>query len=307
MGGLIAALSGPGVSLEEHVSLASHTTLRVGGPARVLATIEDEAALVGVVRCAVERELPLLVLGRGSNLLVGDDGWPGIVLRLGSGLRGITVDGTSVHCGGAEPMPSVAVHTAQAGLGGFAWGCAVPGTIGGGVRMNAGAHGADMSDSVREARVVDPRTGDVETWDIERLGLTYRHSALPDAAIVTQVTLALEPADPAVVLADIDAIRAWRRANQPINRPSCGSVFTNPDGDSAGRLIDRAGLKGTRVGGAEVSMVHANFIVTRPGALAADVVALIELITDRVEAATGVVLVPEVVRPGAPAEGDRQR
>jgi UDP-N-acetylmuramate dehydrogenase len=303
VGDLIGALAGPGVTLAEQQLLAAHTTLRVGGPARVLATVEDEAALTRVVRLVAERELPLLVLGRGSNMLVGDEGWPGVVIRLGAGLRGIEVEGTTVRCGAAEPMPSVALHTAQAGLGGFAWGCAVPGTMGGGVRMNAGAHGADMSDSVVEVRVVDPRSGDVATWDNARLAFAYRSSALPQSAIVTSVTLALEPSDPGEVLAEIDAIRAWRRTNQPINRPSCGSVFTNPPGDSAGALIDRAGLKGTRVGGAEVSTLHANFIVTRPGARASDVAALIELVARRVEETSGVLLEPEVVRPGAPGPG----
>jgi len=297
MDGLLAALAGPGVGLAEHVGLDAYTTLRVGGPARVLATVEDEAALTRVVRTAAEGAVPLLVLGRGSNMLVGDSGWPGVVIRLGAGFRGIEVDGTLVHCGAAEPMPSVALHTAQAGLAGFAWGCAVPGTMGGGVRMNAGAHGGDMADSVVEARVVDPRSGLPEVWDVDRLGFAYRRSALPDSAIVTRVTLRLTAEDPEVVLAEIDAIRAWRRSHQPINRPSCGSVFTNPEGESAGALIERAGLKGTRVGGAEVSTLHANFILTQPGARAADVAELIELIARRVEESSGVRLDAEVVRP----------
>lgn len=298
---LIAELSGPGATLVEDAPLALQTTLRVGGTADVLITVEDEDVLVRVVRATQAHELPLLVLGRGSNLLVSDSGWPGVVVRLGSGLRGIAVVGTSVRCGGAEPMPAVAVRTAQEGLAGFAWGAAVPGTMGGGVRMNAGAHGADMSDALVSARVLDPAVGHLEDWDPARLALGYRHSALPVGAIVTSVLLELTPADPVTVLAEIDAIRSWRREHQPLNRPSCGSVFTNPPGASAGELIDRSGLKGTRIGGAEVSTTHANFIVTSPGVCSADVEALIALIIERVLDETGVVLEAEVVRPVAAA------
>lgn len=293
------------MTLTQGADLALHTTLRVGGPADVLVTVDDEDALLNSVRTVMSHAVPMLVLGRGSNLLVGDAGWPGVVIRLGAGMRGISIEGTTVRCGGAEPMPSVAVRTAQAGLAGFAWGAAVPGSMGGGVRMNAGAHGADMSDALVSARVLDPAVGRIEEWGPERLALSYRHSALPEAAIVTSVTLALTTADPAAVLAEIDAIRAWRREHQPLNRPSCGSVFTNPPGTSAGALIDRVGLKGTRVGGAEVSGTHANFIVTSPGACASDVEQLIALVARRVREETGIELSAEVVRPGPTPEGPR--
>ncbi len=293
------------MTLTQDVDLALHTTLRVGGPADVLVTVDDEDALLHSVRTVVSHAVPMLVLGRGSNLLVGDAGWPGVVIRLGAGLRGISIEGATVRCGGAEPMPSVAVRTAQAGLAGFAWGAAVPGSMGGGVRMNAGAHGADMSDALVSARVLDPAVGRIEEWGPERLAHGYRHSALPEAAIVTSVTLALTTASPATVLAEIDAIRAWRREHQPLNRPSCGSVFTNPPGTSAGALIDRVGLKGTRVGGAEVSGTHANFIVTSPGACASDVEQLIALVARRVREETGIELSAEVVRPGPTPEGPR--
>ena len=293
------------MTITQGVDLALHTTLRVGGPADVLVTVDDEDALLHSVRTVVSHAVPMLVLGRGSNLLVGDAGWPGVVIRLGAGMRGISIEGMTVRCGGAEPMPSVAVRTAQAGLAGFAWGAAVPGSMGGGVRMNAGAHGADMSDALVSARVLDPAVGRIEEWGPERLALGYRHSALPEAAIVTSVTLALTTADPATVLAEIDAIRAWRREHQPLNRPSCGSVFTNPPGTSAGALIDRVGLKGTRVGGAEVSATHANFIVTSPGACASDVEQLIALVARRVREETGIELSAEVVRPGPTPAGPR--
>ena len=294
------AAAGAGAEVVEAHDLALLTTLRVGGPAALLVTVEDEAALLRTVRAAQEERVPILVLGRGSNLLVADEGWPGLVLRLGRGFRGIRIEGTTVVAGGAEPMPAVAVRTAQAGLAGFAWGAAVPGSMGGGVRMNAGAHGADMADSIVTARVVDAATGLIEEWSAGRLQLAYRSSALTSSSIVTEVTLELAAADPVDVLSEIDAIRSWRREHQPLDRPSCGSVFTNPPGASAGELIERVGLKGTRIGGAEVSTTHANFIVTSPEARAADVDALIELVAARVLAETGTALRAEVVRPSAP-------
>jgi UDP-N-acetylmuramate dehydrogenase len=300
--GLLAAellAHGPGgISLVTAAPLAMLTTLRVGGSAEHLVTVEDEAALQHVAAVCRRHGAPLTVLGRGSNVLVADEGLPGVVVRLGTGLRGVVIDGPTVVCGGAEPLPSVAVTTARAGLAGFAWGAAVPGTVGGGVRMNAGAHGADMAASVVSARVLDPTSGAVEDWSADRLAFGYRHSALPAGAVVLAATLHLTRADPTEVLAEIDAIRRWRREHQPLERPSCGSVFTNPDGDSAGALIERAGLKGERVGGAEVSHTHANFIVTEPGATAADVAALIARVQARVHEVHGVQLTPEVVRLG---------
>lgn len=295
----VTAVEGPGVEMVLDGELALLTTLRVGGAADVLVTVEDEPSLARTVLAATSLGLRILVIGRGSNMLVGDAGWPGVVLRLGGGFRGIDIDGATVRTGGAEPMPSVAMQTAQASLSGFAWGAAVPGSMGGGVRMNAGAHSADMSDSLVSARVLDATTGEIELWDLERLDLGYRRSALAPTSIVTEVTLELVPGDRAEVLAQIDAIRTWRREHQPLNRPSCGSVFTNPPGASAGALIEAAGLKGTRIGGAEISTTHANFIVTSADARAADIEELIALAIDRVREMTGIELHPEVVRPDA--------
>ena len=301
MDAFIAAVAGPAAHVTTGALLARLTTLRVGGPAAVAVTVDDDAALVRTVTAAAAHELPLLVVGRGSNLLVGDDGWPGVVVRLGDGFRGVTIDGTTVRAGAAEPMPSVAVTTARAGLAGFAWGAAVPGSIGGGVRMNAGAHGADMADALVSARVLDVRAAELSDWGPERLALGYRSSALGTDHVVTAVTLSLTAADAADVLAEIDAIRTWRRTHQPLERPSCGSVFTNPPDASAGALIEQAGLKGTRIGGAEVSTRHANFIVTGPDARAADVEELIDLVVRTVAERTGTVLTPEVVRPTVPS------
>lgn len=296
---VVEALSDAGVSgVQADASLAQLTTLRVGGRARVLVVAERDEDLAAVGAVCGEYGLPWAIVGRGSNLLVADDGWPGIAIQLGRGFRGVEVADTVVRAGAAEPLPALAVKVADASLAGFAWACAVPGTLGGAVRMNAGAHGGEMADHLFEVEVVRLRTGTRETWPVATLGLSYRSSQLPDDAVVVGATLSLAPGDRDQTRAEIDEIRQWRRTHQPLNEPNCGSVFTNPLGDSAGRLIDVSGAKGLTVGGASVSSRHANFIVTRPGATAADVEQLIAQIQAQVETATGARLYPEVQRLG---------
>jgi UDP-N-acetylmuramate dehydrogenase len=279
-------------------SLAELTTLRVGGRARVLVTAERDEDLAAIGRVCREHGLPWAVVGRGSNLLVSDDGWPGIAIQLGRGFRGLEIDGGLVRAGAAEPLPALAVRVADAGFAGFAWACSVPGTLGGAVRMNAGAHGGEMADHLVEVDLVRLRTGTRETWPVETLGLAYRHSELPDDAVVVAATLRLPPGDPATVREEISAIRAWRRAHQPLNDPNCGSVFTNPPDASAGKLIDAAGGKTIRVGGAGVSELHANFITTTPGATASDVRGVIRQVQELVLETAGLLLRPEVVMLG---------
>lgn len=284
--------------------LAGFTTLRVGGPARALVVAEHDADLAVVGEVAARYRVPVTVIGRGSNLLISDDGWPGVALQLGRAFRGVALSPPSVRLGAAEPLPAAATALAAAGLAGFTWAIAVPGTVGGAVRMNAGAHGGELVDHLREIELVRLGDGGREVWPAHALGLAYRHSELPDDAVVVAATLDLPPGDPEELRAELARIRAWRRAHQPLNEPNCGSVFTNPPGDSAGRLIEVAGCKGLRVGGAEVSQRHANFIVTRTGARAADVAALIETVIERVHAHAGVTLRPEVRRLGAGVQRD---
>lgn len=283
--------------------LAAQTTLRVGGAARVLVEAECDEDLAAVGLAAQQHAVRVLVLGRGSNTLVADAGWPGVVVVLGRGMRGVEIDpdatGGVVRVGAAEPMPALAVRLADAGLGGFAWGAGVPGTVGGGVVMNAGAHGGEMVDHLVEVDVVRLSSGTRERWPAGLLGLAYRSSALPSDAVVVHATLRLPAADSDVVRAEVRAVRDWRRAHQPINEPNCGSVFTNPPGDSAGRLIDSAGGKGLARGGARVSQLHANFITTEPGATAADVLGLVHDLQALVERVHGVRLHPEVTVVGA--------
>ncbi|MGH8885359.1 MAG: UDP-N-acetylmuramate dehydrogenase [Egibacteraceae bacterium] len=279
--------------------LAAHTTLRVGGPAAVFVQAESTADLVAVGTACARHGRGWLALGRGSNLLVADSGWPGVVLTLGRGFRGIDVEGEHVVAGSGEPMPVLATAVARHGLGGLAFGVAIPGSLGGAVRMNAGAHGHELRDVLEWVEVARLSGGGaLERLRVADLRMGYRHTALPVDAVVVRARLALRRADPREVAADMAEMRRWRREHQPINSPSCGSVFRNPDGDSAGRLIDSAGMKGYTVGGARVSLVHANFITASPGAKAADVHAVITAVREAVAARHGVRLQTEVVLAG---------
>ncbi len=281
--------------VDRDVATASLTTLRVGGPVRWLVTAHGDPDLAAVGRVCAQHGLPWLVVGRGSNLLVSDRGFRGVAVLLGREFRTLEIDGATVRVGAAYALPSLAVRLADEGLAGLSWASSVPGTVGGAVRMNAGAHGGDMAASLVEVDVVRLRSGVRETWPAEVLGLTYRRSALPDDAVVVSATLALQPGDPAELRREVEEIRAWRREHQPLSEPNCGSVFTNPPGGSAGDLIDRAGLRGRAVGGARVSERHANFVVTRPGATAGDVAELIRQVRRCVREVHGVDLDAEVV------------
>jgi len=290
---LSAVLSQP---VQHEVSLHEFTTLRVGGPARYLATVNSEDELRAVAQIITEHQLSWWVLGRGSNTLVSDDGFDGLVLMLGRGFRGITIDGLIARVGAAEPLPIVASTLADNGLAGFSWGCGVPGTVGGAVRMNAGAHGRDIADNLIEVDVYRVSLQARETWPRDALGLQYRRSELPKDAIVISATFEFAEGDPDFLRGEVAEIRQWRRDNQPLNQPNCGSVFANPaSNEPAAQLIDRCGLKGFTVGGASVSMTHANFIVTISGATASDVAAVIDAVKQRVHAMTGVMLREEVV------------
>ncbi len=266
--------------------LADLCTYRVGGPAALFVEANSVATLETVRDVVAEFDLPVLSVGRGSNLLVADSGFDGLVVRLGNDFAGIEVpsadevaaartDGGSVRvvAGGAALLPVVARRTVAAGLAGFAWAVGVPGSVGGAVRMNAGGHGADMADSLGEVSVFDLRHGGPEPWSAEALRLGYRHSALEPHHLVLAAAIDLEPGDPESLATELSDIVAWRRANQP-GGSNAGSVFANPDGDSAGRLIDAAGLKGFRIGTAEVSTKHANFIQADPDGSADDVAAV---------------------------------
>jgi UDP-N-acetylmuramate dehydrogenase len=272
-------------------SLAPFTTFRIGGPADVLVEAESDDDLRAVAELRDGAEIA--IVGRGSNLLVSDDGFRGIAVRLGRAFREHSRLDSGLRLGGAVHLPAAARLTARLGLAGFEFAAEIPATFGGAVRMNAGAHERSIADVLVSARVIDLSTGDFREVGVDALGYGYRRSTLGPDDLVTSGELHLERGDPDEIGARIASYLRWRREHQPPGR-SVGSVFKNPPGDSAGRLIDAAGAKGMRIGGAEVSEMHANFIVVEAGARAADAWALICRLRSLVERDAGVTLEPEV-------------
>jgi UDP-N-acetylmuramate dehydrogenase len=283
-----------GDRLRVDAPMAPLTTFRIGGAAALYLEPNDLHDLEAAGDAVVRAEVPVAILGKGSNVLVADEGFPGLVLRLGRGFRWAARDGVSLTAGGAMPLPALAGVALRHELAGLAFGVAIPASLGGAVRMNAGAHGGQMSDVVEAVDVFELRAGLARSIAAKEAGFAYRRSALADGAVVVGARLSLRPGDGGDIRSEMDAARVWRRETQPIAEPNCGSVFTNPPGAHAAALIESAGLKGHTVGGAKVSTKHANFIVAGPGASAADVRALIDEIRDRVATATGIVLEPEV-------------
>jgi len=273
--------------------LGALTTYRVGGTAALFVEAEDEGRLVEVARALGRSPVPVLVVGNGSNLLVADRGFGGLVVSLGPGFETLSIEGERVRAGAAFSLPVLARRTAAAGLHGLEWAVGVPGSVGGAVRMNAGGHGSDTAATLIAYRWVDLASGEVAEASAGRLGLAYRHSLLASTEVVVAAVHQLERGHPDRGRAAIDEIVRWRRANQP-GGSNAGSVFTNPPGDSAGRLIEGCGLKGFRLGTAEVSTRHANFIQADPAGSADDVHRLIRHVQGVVAGATGVHLRTEV-------------
>lgn len=284
------------LELREEAPLHAFTSLKAGGSVRVLATARDEEALRRALALARERALPYVVLGAGSNVLVPDGLLEAVVIRLAGSYRDIAIDGTVATAGAAAKTGQVARRLQKEGLAGFAFAAGIPGTIGGAVVMNAGYSSRSMQDVLLDVRLLAP-DGSIGVATREELGLAYRTSRLRSSAeIVLEARISLEHGDPGAIAEEIRRGDEHRARTQPLDAPSCGSVFKNPAGDHAGRLIEAAGLKGTRIGGAVVSSVHANFFVTQPGSPASDVLRLVELVRERVLAASGVELEPEVIR-----------
>jgi UDP-N-acetylmuramate dehydrogenase len=289
---LAAAAAALGPLVARDVPLGPRTTYRVGGRAALLVELADDDAVAQVASAVAATGVDVVVVGKGSNLLVADAGFPGLAVVLGERFAQIEITGSSVRVGAAAALPVVARRTVAAGLAGFEWAVGVPGSVGGAVRMNAGGHGSDMAACLTGVRVVDLRTGEDGVMPASALHLGYRRSALEPHQVVLAADLALAPGDAEAGAAELAEIVAWRRANQP-GGANAGSVFTNPDGDSAGRLIEAAGAKGLRLRTAAVSDKHANFIQADDGGRADDVRALMDLVVERVRAATGVTLHPE--------------
>jgi UDP-N-acetylmuramate dehydrogenase len=269
------------------------TTYRVGGPAALFleATGDDDLRLAA--RAVGEAGVPVLVVGKGSNLLVADRGFDGLALVLGEAYDFVEVDGTTVRAGAATSLPVLARRTAKEALTGLEWAVGVPGSVGGGVRMNAGGHGSDVAATLRRVRLLDLQTGDDGVVPAADLDLAYRSSAVTGARVVVWAEFGLAPGDADASTREIAEIVRWRREHQPGGQ-NAGSVFTNPPGDAAGRLVEASGCKGLRVGTAQVSEKHANFIQADAGGSADDVWALVQEVRRRVREATGVDLHPEL-------------
>lgn len=309
-----------GVKTVRDEPLARFTTMRVGGPADLFAVAHNRFELRALIKLARARAIPLLILGRGSNLVISDAGFRGLVIQVRA--EASQVDGERYRAEAGVPMARAATETQQAGLAGLEYGLAIPGTVGGAVWANAGAHGSDTA-GVLESAIVLLADGSERELPADELGFGYRDSRFKSAAeagprgrapagdphraldvatepptgpaeIVLAATFHLRSADADEIRARLDEIRRWRREHQPLGIPSAGSVFRNPPGDSAGRLIDALGLKGRRIGGAVVSEKHANFIVNDRKGTASDVRRLAEDVRAAVRAGAGVELAYEV-------------
>ncbi|HKG44833.1 MAG TPA: UDP-N-acetylmuramate dehydrogenase [Gaiellaceae bacterium] len=281
------------MKVEEGVALSRLTTLGAGGPAAAFARPESVDELEQALAWARERELPVAAIGLGSNLLVADQGFDGLVLKLGGGLADVQVEGARLLAG-AGATNAVCLHRVRAaGLGGFEFACAIPGTVGGGVWMNAGAYGSDWAAILGRALVVDEQG---PRWlTPAELGLSYRHSELQHGQVVARAEFTLAPLPEEQIKANVARLQALRKAAQPTNKRTFGSVFKNPEHElGAGRMLEACGLKGYRIGGAQISPRHANFIENADGARAADAVALMVEARRRAAEQFGVELVHEV-------------
>jgi len=287
------------VTIEEHVDLSRFTTLGTGGPARWFARPETEDELAETLAFAVERGAGVAVVGLGSNLLAADEGVDLLVLKLAGELTAVSVEGTAITAGGGAPNAVVLHRARDAELGGFEFASAIPGTVGGGVWMNAGAYGGDFASVLTRAFVV---TADGAAWRTPgELGLTYRHSDLRPGEVVARAELRLDPRARDDVKRAVADLLAQRKAAQPTNKRTFGSVFKNPEHElTAGRMLEACGLKGHRIGGAQISPLHANFIENAGDATTADAIALMVEARRRAFAQFGVELTHEVVFLGLP-------
>ena len=288
--------------LVANAAMADITWFRAGGPAQVLFTPADEADLAYFLK-GIPAELPVFVIGLGSNLLVRDGGVPGVVIRLGRGFGEIKIeDGHRLRAGTVVPDVKVARAAADAGIMGLAFYRGIPGSIGGALRMNAGAHGTETKDCLVSARAVD-RQGNIHVLSLADMQFTYRHCGIPADWIFTEATYQGRAGDPADIQKQMAEVAEYREANQPIKDRTGGSTFKNPPGHSAWKLIDAAGMRGFRVGGAMVSQMHCNFLINDKSATGEDIEMLGETVRARVKAKSGVVLEWEIIRLGVPLAG----
>ena len=303
--GLAEALRRSGCTTEEQVPMKEHTSFKIGGPADILATAADERAVARAAALCRGEGIPLLLLGNGSNLLVDDGGIRGVTLRLseaaGPRETGRKPDGrVEITCPAGVPLKQLCRFARDKGLAGLEFAYGIPGTAGGAAYMNAGAYGGEMKDVMTRVQAVT-EAGEIRYYPASSLCLSYRHSDLMEnGEIVTAVTVELTTDDPAAIGARMEEFMRRRREKQPLEYPSAGSFFKRPPGLFAGTLIEGCGLKGLTVGGAQVSEKHAGFLINRGGATSADVRELARQVRERVHAAHGVWLEPEVRFVGGP-------
>ncbi|HEV8304974.1 MAG TPA: UDP-N-acetylmuramate dehydrogenase [Gemmatimonadales bacterium] len=275
----------------ENEPLARYTTWRLGGPARYLVLPADVDDVVKALELARDRDMPWVALGLGSNLLVKDGGFPGVVIRLGKGLDRFEMKGATAIVGAGMPTPILARRTAEAGFAGVERFIGIPGTVGGGIYMNAGCHGAEFAEVVTEVTVMDAK-GKVKQLSRKQISFKYRSSNLDGVVLEAKLGLAEEP--PAKLKELQGKLFRWRKAGTPFDLPCCGSTFTNPGGaKTAGMLIDECSLKGFTIGGAQVSTLHANYFINKGNATASDMLKLIEHVRKTVAKKTGVELALE--------------
>ncbi len=274
--------------------MSRHTTFKIGGNADIFVKVKTEDELKTVLSLTKEFNLPLFILGKGSNLLVSDKGIAGVVISLDK-LDSVTVDGDTVTCGAGASLRTVCLATQKVGLSGLEFAYGIPGTVGGALYMNAGAYGGEMSQVVVSATVLD-RDGNIKLFNSEQMKLGYRESDFKNTdLIITSVTLKLKHGNADEIKAAMDDFFSRRRDKQPLEFPSAGSTFKRPEGYFAGALIEKNNLKGASVGGAQVSQKHAGFVINTGNATCEDVLSLIKKVKDTVKQADGVDLEPEVI------------
>ena len=278
--------------------MASHTTFRIGGPADYFVMPETVEELANVLKVCKEENVPYFILGNGSNLLVGDKGFRGVVIQLYKNFDGLSIEGTKITAKSGAMLIRVAKEAGKAGLTGLEFASGIPGTIGGAMVMNAGAYGGEMKDVVTSVTVLT-KDGDIKILSGDEMNFRYRGSVIEDEGyIVLEAVMELKEGNLEEIQARIDELSVQRRTKQPIEYPSAGSTFKRPEGYFAGKLIQDAELRGYQVGGAQVSEKHCGFVINAGGATAADVMQLMQDVSDKVQEQFGVTLEPEVKRIG---------
>ena len=295
---LLSILDDKKITYAVNEPMSTHTTFKIGGPADVFITVRDTDELCAAVKACRENSVPLMILGKGSNLLVSDAGIEGAVITLDGAFKELTVDGDTVTSGAGVALSKLCTTALENGLAGLEFAYGIPGTVGGAVYMNAGAYGGETKDVCTEATYLTP-DGKIGVYTNAELDFSYRHSIFKENDnIILFAKYKLTPDDPAAIKARMDDFLNRRRTKQPLDYPSAGSVFKRPPGAFAGTLIEQCGLKGKTVGGAQVSEKHAGFIINVGGAVCDDVVNLVKLVQDTVKAETGYTLECEIIRTG---------